>query len=226
LTGCDHFEIETEKRRHGALGEAESLALEAHLSTCERCRAYESMARRTEAVMRSEAEAMAGVVDWGQVDRAIRAWRRRSTAVLGTWAVLGVLLAAQAWRHRGEPGPAEYSRLVAALFLAALGIRVVVDLVRRQRVAAMARGPLLLDLLRTDLQERRWAIRMSLVLFPLLTAFFLWEALASSDAGRRPLFGVSAFICVATWLAVWFVKRPRLAREQTSFDGASERSAK
>jgi anti-sigma factor RsiW len=226
MTGCDQFEIETEKRRRGALGEAESRALEAHLSTCERCRAYEATARRTEAVMRSEAETVAGVVDWGQVDRAIQAWRRRSTVVLGTWAVLGVLLAAKAWRHAGEPGPAEHASLVAGLFLAALGLRFIVDVVRRKRVAAMARGPLLIDLLRTDLAERRRAIRASLVLFPWLTAFFLWEALASSDAGRRPLFGVSALICVATWLAVWFVKRPRLAREQAAFDGASERSAK
>jgi hypothetical protein len=226
MTSCDHFEIETEKRRHGALGEAESRALEAHLSTCERCRAYEATARRTEAVMRSEAEAVAGVVDWSQVDRAITAWRRRSTAVLGTWAVLGLLLAAQAWRHYGEPGPAEHASLVAGLFLAALGVRFIVDVVRRKRVAGMARGPELLDLLRIDLRERRRGIWLSLVLFPWLTAFFAWEALVSTDAGRRPLFGVAAAICVTTWLAVWFVKRPRLAREQAAFDGAPERPAK
>jgi hypothetical protein len=226
MKGCDHFEIETEKRRHGALGEAESRALQAHLSTCERCRAYEATARRTEAVMRSEAEAVAGVVDWDKVDRAITAWRRRSTVVLGTWAVLGLVLAAQAWRHHGEPGPAEHASLVAGLFLAALGVRFSVDVIRRRRVASMARGPQLLDLLRIDLRERRKAIWASLVLFPLLTAFFLWEALASSDAGRRPLFSVSALICVATWLAVWFVKRPRLAREQAALDGTWERPAR
>lgn len=226
MTSCDHFEIETEKRRHGELGDAESRALEAHLSTCERCRAYEATARRTEAVMRSEAEAVAGEVDWGQVDRAITAWRRRSTVVLGTWVVLGLILAAQAWRHHGEPGPAEYANLVVGLFLAILVIRLVVDVVRRKRIAGMARGPLLLDLLRTDLAERRRAIVASLVIFPVLTAFFVWEALVSSDAGRRPLFGVSALICVATLLAIWFVKRPRLAREQAAFDGVSERPAK
>jgi hypothetical protein len=224
MTGCDQFEIETEKRRRGALGEAESRALEAHLSTCEHCRAYEAMASRTEAVMQIEAEAVVGLVDWGQVDRAIGAWRRRSTAVLGIWLVLGVLLAAQAWRHHGEAGPAEHASLVAGLFLAALGLRFIVDLVRRQRVAALARGPQLLDLLRTDLQERRWAIRMSLVLFPLLIAFFAWQALTESDADRRPLLAVAALICIVTWLAVWFVKRPRLAREQAAFDGAAERT--
>jgi hypothetical protein len=226
MTGCDQFEIETEKRRHGALGVAESRALEAHLSTCERCRAYEAAARRTEAVMRSEAVAVVGEVDWGQVDRAIQAWRRRSTVVLGTWAVLGVLLAAQAWRHAGEPGPAEHASLVAGLFLAALGLRFIVDVVRRKRVAAMARGPLLIDLLRTDLRERRRAIRASLLLFPWLTAFFTWQALADSDAGRRPLLGAAAAISVVAGLAIWFVKRPRLAREQAALDGASERPAK
>jgi anti-sigma factor RsiW len=226
MTGCDHFETETEKRRQGALGEAESRALEAHLSTCERCRAYEAMARRTEAVMRAEADEGLRGVDWGRVEEAIRGWRRRSTIVLGTWAVLGVLLAAQAWRHFGESGPAEHASLVAGLFLAALGLRLAVDLVRRRRVAAMARGPLLLDLLRTDLRERRRAIWLSLVLFPMLTAFFAWQALAESDAARRPLLGVAALICIVTWLAVWFVKRPRLAREQAAFDGASERPAK
>jgi anti-sigma factor RsiW len=226
MTGCDQFEIEMEKRRQGALGDAESRALEAHLSTCERCRAYEATARRTEAVMRSEAEAVAGVIDWGRVERAIQAWRRRSTVVPGTWVVLGVLLAAQAWRHFGERGPAEHASLVAGLFLTALGVRLVVDLIRRRRVAAMARGPMLLDLLRTDLRERRRAIGLSLVLFPALTAFFAWQALVESDVGRRPLLGVAAIICVATWLAVWFVKRPRLAREQAALEGAPERPAK
>ena len=223
MKGCDHFEIETEKRRQGALGEAESQALEAHLSTCERCRVYEAMARRTEAVMRSEAEAVAGGIDWSRVDRAIKAWRRRSAVVLGTWAVLGLVLAAQAWRHFGERGPAEHASLVAGLFLAALGVRLVVDAVRSRRVASMARGPGLLDLLRTDLRERRRAIWLSLVLFPALTAYFAWQALVGSDIGRRPLLGVAAIICAVTWLAVWFVKRPRLASEQAALDGASER---
>jgi hypothetical protein len=224
MTGCDHFEIETEMLRHQALGEAESRALEVHLSTCERCRAYEAMARRTEAVMRSEAEAVASDVDWGQVDRAIEAWRRRSTVMLGTWAVLVLVLAAQAWRRLVEKGPAEPASLVVAvLLLAIFAFRLVVDVARLRRVAAMARGPRLLDALRADLRERRRAIRVSLVLFPLATAWFAWQALGGADPGRRPLLGAGAIILLGAWLSIWFVKRPRLSREQAVLDGAVER---
>lgn len=221
MAGCDQFEIEIERRLHGALGEAEGARLATHLSTCARCRAFEATARATEAGMRGAADEAVRGIDWGLVDRAIAAWRLRSIAGVGAWLVLAAVTAGQAWRHRGEPGMAATALLVPGLLLLGFGGFLAFDAVRRGRAARLAPGAALLEALRDELAWRRRVVRRVLAIFPLLTLFFAWQALTVDAPGRRPVLAAAAAVCVVTWLAVWFVKRPRLAREQAALDGAS-----
>ena len=69
MAGCEAFEIAVEKRLHGAPGDSEEATIEEHLAGCERCPAYQALARGSEAGPRVEASAAAAEVDWARVER-------------------------------------------------------------------------------------------------------------------------------------------------------------
>ena len=73
MTACDPYRIALEQRAHGALGDPEAQALDAHLSTCSACQAYAAEARATESTMGAAAAEAMQTMDWTAVDREILA---------------------------------------------------------------------------------------------------------------------------------------------------------
>lgn len=96
---CDTFEINLERRAHGAVEGDEAAALDAHLAGCERCRGFAALVSETEARLRSEAGEAATDLPWAAIEqrmdeRARQARRSRwlvPAALLGTAALSGAL---------------------------------------------------------------------------------------------------------------------------------------
>jgi hypothetical protein len=203
MPSCDDQEIAIEMRLHGALDADASAALDAHLSTCQRCRAFEASARNAEAIMREGAQAAMETVDWGLVDRAIVRWRWRTLA-LG-FAVVAIVAYAAEGLMDGQQEPVETGLLI--LVFAALGGEVW----RRARSFTRAgRNADTIELLRQDLDARGRAIDRSLLVFPLMSALFAWRSVEHGEVQTMPL--SLAVIGIVTTAYVWFVKRPALAR--------------
>jgi len=202
MPSCDECEIAIEMRLHGAIEADASTALDAHLSTCQRCRVFEAAARNSEAIMREGAQAAMETVDWGVVDRAIARWRLRTLA-LGV-AVVAIVAYTVVGLVEGRQEPVETALL--SLVLAALGSEVW----RRARSFTMAgRNGDTIELLRQELDARGRAIDRGLFVFPIMAAYFAWRSVVHGEV-TEPLF--LAAICVVTTVYLWFVKRPALSR--------------
>lgn len=206
MPSCDEYEIAIEMRLHGALDADACAALDAHLSTCQRCRAFEASARNSEAIMREAAQAAMETVDWGVVDRAIVGWRWRTLA-LG-FAVVALVAYTIVGLMGGQQEPVETALLI--LVLAPLGGEVW----RRARsITRAGRNADTIEILRQDLDARGRAIDRSLLVFPLMAALFGWRSVVNGEVHIGPL--SLAAICIVTTAYIWFVKRPALARART-----------
>lgn len=215
---CDDFEIASEMRLHGALGGAEAGALDVHLATCARCRAFEAAARWTEAAMRDAASEAARDVDWGAVEAQLARWRRRGWVSLGPALVTLLLWGAMTWKLHLRRDPDAWVVAVAALATAGALVRTWRK--RRADAARMARGgEELLGVLRRDLAQRRRALVPLLLLLAALTAGLAWWAAVEPSRWASALLGLMAATGGITLAAGLLVKRPRLAREQAVLDG-------
>ncbi|HET9551525.1 MAG TPA: hypothetical protein VFP50_01020 [Anaeromyxobacteraceae bacterium] len=208
---CEEQEIAIDMRLHGALDECACVALDAHLSTCERCRAFESAARRTEAIMHEGAQAAMDVVDWGAVDKAIAGWRWRSVVLVAALVAFVTYMAfgLAGGEFSDAHGPT-WSAMLAALVAAVLGA----DVWHRARAfTRLRRDADTLAMIREDLENRGRVLTRGLLLFPLLAMFFGWRALGGDEEWAS---FVPAGLCVATTAFIWFVKRPALARARAA----------
>jgi hypothetical protein len=70
---CEEFELQIEMRLHGALHATRAAALDAHLSHCAACRAFETLSQETEKNMTAQTMADVGAVDWQAMREQIRA---------------------------------------------------------------------------------------------------------------------------------------------------------
>ncbi len=70
---CGDYEVEIEMRLHGALEAARAAELDAHLATCAACRAFEALARDTEARLATQAAVEVRAVDWEALRVRLRA---------------------------------------------------------------------------------------------------------------------------------------------------------
>ena len=168
MTACDPFRIALEQRAHGALGDPEALALDAHLSTCSACQAYAAEARALEAVMGAAAAESMQQMDWTVVERAISGWRRRSRLVIGvavgfalyTLAPLVLSLARVPGRpERNLPALGVIASL--SLGFLALAVASASRLRREARLTAQGDQAALLAVLREDLARRIRALRLA-----------------------------------------------------------------
>jgi hypothetical protein len=215
MPGCDEFQVDIEKRLHGALGDAGPAQLEEHFATCERCRAYEAAARGAEASMAKEAGAAAAQVDWDRVERGIRggvfASVRMLTAVLcfAAWAAGMVWLSTPA-QFRAErllrTMPSMAVLVVLVAFVAAYSGR---------RLTALADRGEMLDTWRHMVWAHLvWARRMQWATAAVV-AFLLYKALFGRATTYDPAvyFGGLAVPVAAVWFHLRSVKLPRAERE-------------
>lgn len=129
MAGCDDFELAIEMRLHGALPPEESAALDAHLSTCERCREFQRRATETQRALTGSAGALAAAVDPGRVWAGVERMAREDRARIGRVALFqGVLVLAT--------GFALGNYLVAAASILPVSAVVLTLLVLRSRAQA------------------------------------------------------------------------------------------
>ena len=221
--GCDEFEVLIEMRRRGALSGADADRLARHLEGCASCRAYDTLATRTEATMSgTAAETMRGI-DWSALQERIERLRRKYTfaiarSLVGLAVVLPLIVL-----FTMPPEVQPFGWVLGA----ALGLFIVgkTTLTRRRWVRdSLAAGRTREDLLafwRSDLDRRIRVLR----LWPinLLGAIFL---LLPWIAGRHG-FPIGALVVTAAvaallaaqglWYALYLL--PRLSRERRSLGG-------
>jgi hypothetical protein len=218
MAGCDQFEIAIEQRLHGALGPAEGAALAEHLSTCERCRAFEATARRTEAIMRGSADEAARSVDFEAVRAVVERWRRR-TRLAGfalllpfTAALAGLVMAVR----RGRPE--EEVLLLGGVVAGVAAVAAVTALVQARRAARASRLEEVVPLLRRQLARRVRVVRLALLVLPLQVAWLVARAAERSGRGAILMASLAALVGAA-WLALLVWKRPQLRRDRALLEG-------
>ena len=76
MTTCREFQVAIEMRLHGALEADMTAGLDEHLASCEACRRFETLARKTEGTMNTCANTAASGMDWERVRKKIEAMER------------------------------------------------------------------------------------------------------------------------------------------------------
>ena len=215
MHGCEEFEVQIEKRLHGALGAAQQASLEEHLAGCASCRAYQGAARGAEAGMRARAGAAAAEADWARVERGIRGGVYASVRMLGAAVVMAAYMGGMVWLStppalRGErlarTLPAMGIMVVLVAFVAAYSARRLVALVDREEMLETYRV-----LVAANLQ---WARRMQWAIAAIV-ALLLYKALTGTAGTFDPAvyYGGLALPMAAAWLYLRRVKLPRAERE-------------
>jgi hypothetical protein len=152
---CDEFEVDIERRRHGALDAAGAERLDRHLEDCPACRAYQQLVTSSEDVMSGSAMESLQSINWSLLESRLaraRAWRRWSP-----WLAVAALAALVPLTAAGVP---EEARQVTAAVGGALAVVITVSNFLRARAwrrevmaASESRGDLL-AFWRKDLDRR------------------------------------------------------------------------
>jgi hypothetical protein len=216
MAGCEEFQVDIEKRLHGALGEAGRAPLDAHLATCERCRAYEAAARGAEAGMATEASEAAAQVDWDRVERGIRGGVAASVRMLAAAVLVTAWMAGMVWLS--TPPDLRGERLLRTL--PAMGVMLVlvafVSAYSARRLTALADRGEMLDTWRHIVWANlAWARRMQWATAAIVL-FLLYKALYGRPGATfdgTVFYGGLALPMVAAWLYLRRVKLPRAERE-------------
>jgi hypothetical protein len=215
MAGCEEFEIAIEKRLHGALGDPERLPLEEHLARCERCRAYEAAARRTEAGMGTEARAAVEQVDWARVERGIRGGVQSSLRMLVGAVLAAAWLAGVVWLSTAAALRAERMlRMLPAMGIVVVLVALVAGYSSRRLLALVDQGEMLETYRQMVTANLAWARRMQWAIAALV-AFFLYKALTGKAGSYDPAvyYGGLGLPLAAAWLYLRRVKVPRAERE-------------
>ena len=215
MASCADFEIDIEKRIHGALDEPGRARLDEHLAGCETCRAYQAAAREAEAVMSLRARTAAATVDWTRVERGIRARIYGSVRMLGAAVVAAAYMAGMVWLST-TPAlrearllrtlPAMGILVVLVAFVAAYSARRLVAMADREEMLETYRGLVFANI--------QWARRMQWATAAIV-AFLLYKALTGRAATFDPTvyYGGLALPMAAAWFYLRTVKLPRVERE-------------
>jgi hypothetical protein len=222
MTSCELQQIAIERRLHGALGQAEAALLDAHLQSCQACRAYQAAARRTEDAMGQQVEAVLQGVDWeavrGRVARHRRFWAvDLGTTLSGLAAAVLVTLALVPEPRRGE------ALLVMGLTSLLMGLATAQRALGRLRELRPGGEPFEL------LVEHRTRIRRDLVRWrrQLVTYAFLPFAVLTSIVLHWPDLSALPFLlglsCVVGAMAAYdlLVRLPRVRRELADLEPGS-----
>ena len=183
MAGCEEFQVDIERRLHGALGEAGRAPLAEHLAGCERCRAYEASARGAEASMEAGAREAVAQVDWDRVERGIRGGVAASVRMLAAAVLATAWMAGMVWLS--TPAPLRADRLLRTM--PAMGVTLVlvafVSAYSARRLTALAdRGEMLQTWRHIVWANLAWARRMQWATAAIVL-FLLYKALYGRPAG-------------------------------------------
>jgi hypothetical protein len=216
MAGCEEFQVDIERRLHGALGDAGRAPLDEHLAGCERCRAYEAAARGAEASMGAGAREAVAQVDWDRVERGIRGGVAASVRMLAAAVLVTAWMAGMVWLS--TPAPLRADRLLRTM--PAMGVMLVlvafVSAYSARRLTALAdRGEMLQTWRHIVWANLTWARRMQWATAAIVL-FLLYKALYGRPGGTfdaTVFYGGLAIPMAAAWLYLRRVKLPRAERE-------------
>jgi hypothetical protein len=215
MNGCEEFEVDIERRLHGALGEVEQARLEEHLAGCAGCRAYQGAARGAEAGMRARAGAAAAETDWSRVERGIRGGVHARVRMLAAAVGMAGYLAGMVWLSTSPPmREARLLRMLPALGILVVLVAFVAAYSARRLVALADRDEMLETYRALVAANVRWARRMQWAIAAIV-ALMLYKALTGTAGSFDPAvyYGGLALPAAATWLYLRRVKLPRAERE-------------
>ncbi len=215
MADCDDFEIAIEMRLHGALGEAGRAPLQEHLAVCERCRAYEAHARRSEATMATEASEAAAQVDWERVERGIRGGVHATLRMLTAAVVTAAWMAGMVWLSTPPAFRADRMvRVLPAMVVMLVLVAFVSAYSGRRLVALVDRGEMLDTWRHMVAANLAWARRMQWAVAAIVV-FLLYKALTGRPAtfDAAVYYGGLAVPMAGAWLYLRRVKLPRAERE-------------
>ncbi len=216
MKSCEEFEVDVEKRLHGALDPASSQSLIVHLASCASCRSFEALAGQTEKTMTSEAVLSSEGIDWAAMrDRLTASLKADYRETLKRGALISLLMSPLVIAASSQSlGAAALSFAAMWLLMGlALGVRNWLRIHRIQRHQD-DRGEFLY-LYRQDL-ERRLRRTQRLLAVPLL-CLALWFRHFQHGEAFGSLQGLSllgiTLISLGAALYGHFAKRPQLQQQ-------------
>jgi len=218
---CAEWEIQIERRWHGALAPEDAAALDAHLPTCASCRTYADMVQGTERTMQNAA-AVANI-DWEKVRAGVNKGARTARRELWVGAAWALLYVAVAASKMPSPGEMLARPIVPVVLLAALAPALALTALafRHARGRALSAGAArksdgaALGWVRGELDTRIRARRNGLFLEVALCAVVAAVALFNELPGEVRIMlglGMAVVVADAAWAA--FRALPRLQRER------------
>lgn len=216
MSDCQHFELAIDRRLHAAsaLAPDEAAALEAHLATCDACRAYEASARDLERGLQTRADESRETVDWDRIERGVRANLRARFRKLVAGVLIGALVVAISTWGFAVPGEELDVILGVGTLVAAVVLGRAVFVVREVRaVAGLARGGELIARHRAMLAKQVRTIRRFRWIALVVTLACVALAVRGGEPRHVIVHAILACIVAGTWLHTLLVGYPRLRRE-------------
>lgn len=217
---CDEFEVQIEMRLHGALPVADEL--DAHLATCASCRAFESLAKRTEQTMTATVTAEAKEIDWKNLKDGIA--KRMDRDAKARLAALLAVFTAQAVAMLSFNSEKVYAMIFpnfAILCAAAIGVIATTTYFRKRRMRAYETSREdLVFFQRAYLEGRLWrAWSGGIILIPFGASYIVFRLMRHSAVPLTEWLAAGMMSTIVLGIAAWllFVHRPRLARELDAF---------
>lgn len=211
---CLVHQIAIEKRLHGALEAEQTATLDQHLAGCETCRAFDRIARETEALMKGNAARASRNMDWDKLMREVNALTARNRQLL--LRSLGLALLSPAlWLVQPALGA---GLLGAALAVAASQL---VEWRRSLALASLPTGDQIVTAYEEELEHQLETKRQAVVWCALGCVGWLAYAgylMATAGLGGKALFGAALGLAFgALALNVKYRMLPRMARRREAF---------
>jgi anti-sigma factor RsiW len=220
MSTCHLFEIAIDQRIAGVLDEAEAQSLEAHVLTCQGCRAYEESARGQQRLLGARVENIAEEVDWARIERGIRRNKKRGVIGLVVGVLLGAILIPVASIGLATP---TMSGLALAAFptleIAVVILLRAIFLARETRkIARLEKNEDMLAYYIADLRQRARRVRRLRWVALVVLGGVVICAVTASDSQRQLTYAFLGFVLVSVWGYVLLVRHPRVLRELEDLD--------
>ncbi len=224
MQSCEDFEVRVEMRLHGALDVPEAAILAGHLSACTSCRAFEALAAGSENAMNQRARTQLQTLDWDELWSRTRSMiaRQSRDQVLAS-AVVAVAITPAIMLIEGNVLQTGIGMLV--LWSAAIGWRL---LSARRKLAAIVgyQGDTgeLLFFYRRELEDRLRSARAIVPIFAVCVAVVVRRLFVPFGSVQQWIgLTLQAAVMFGACAYVWFVRRPRIARELAALKADARR---